>query len=206
MKATNALPFLFTILIFACFVEERDIGPQDHYSSSSVVIHSSSSQAIDVLLDPLEYQEQSYKVVKMGSQTWTTQNLNAIPESGDWWCYGGKNFPEYCREYGKLYDWKAAMSVCPDGWKLPSKDDYEVLSDWDIEKLKASSVWDVVYGGMKYEDESRYYAFKDIMGYWWTSSEYGDRAYYFTLEKGGIKMNKSDQKKTYGFSVRCIKK
>jgi len=208
MKAKNTLPLLFTVLIFACYLDEKDIGPNtDYYSSSAAPIHSSSSQEIvllDTLRDPnLEY---SYKVVKMGSQTWITQNLNEIPKSGDWWCYGGKDFHENCRVYGKLYNWAAAKTVCPEGWKLPSKEDYEILSEWDSGHLTATSVWHAVFGGEKYEDESRYYGRLDIDGNWWSSSDVGDWAYYFRLEKGGERLNKYSQKKTYGFSVRCIKK
>ena len=35
---------------------------------------------------------------------------------------------DFIIKYGCLYVWSDAMKVCPDGWKLPSKKDYEILS------------------------------------------------------------------------------
>jgi len=207
MKVAITFSLLFIVLISSCYFEE--IGPKKEYSSSShsTASNSSSSQRI-MKQDSLEGATQDYKVIKMDSQIWTAQNLNEIPKSGDWWCYGGKEAPftERCSAYGKLYDWEAAKSVCPDGWKLPSKDDYEILSDWDADRLRATSVWDATFGGLRYEDEIRGYAFLDKEGYWWSSTEHGNRAYYFRLEKAGVKLFKNDAEKTRGFSVRCIKK
>ena len=33
-----------------------------------------------------------------------------------------------CDIYGKLYTWKAAMTACPDGWRLPNDEDWYQLS------------------------------------------------------------------------------
>ena len=33
----------------------------------------------------------------------------------------------YCETYGQLYTWKNAIKACPDGWHLPSKDEWETL-------------------------------------------------------------------------------
>jgi len=206
MKITNTFLLLFTLFLFACFVEEREIGPNtDYYSSDSTSNSSrSSSSHTIVLLDSLPpYQGQSYKIVKMGSQTWLAQNLNAMPNSGDSWCYG--YFDEHCAKFGRLYNWDAAMAVCPDGWKLPSKDDFDYLLDYE-DVLKATSVWHALFGGLKYEDEDRYFAFMEDEGFWWSSTGVGNRAYYYNLKKSGNKLYRYDEKKTYGFSVRCIKK
>jgi hypothetical protein len=207
MFRLNVFALLFTVFIFGCFVEEREIGPNTNYYSSSSQSNSSrssSSRAIDVLLDSLSYQEQSYKIVKMGSQTWIAQNLNAKPKpnSGDSWCYG--YWDENCAKYGRLYNWEAAMSVCPEGWKLPSKDDFDYLSDYE-DVLKTTSVWHALLGGLKYEDEDRYFDFLNKEGFWWSSTEAGNRAYYYNLKSSGDKLRRYDEKKTYGYSVRCIK-
>src|SRR2546422_2141257 len=31
------------------------------------------------------------------------------------------------RKYGRLYTWKTAQNVCPSGWHLPSKEEYDTL-------------------------------------------------------------------------------
>jgi len=97
-------------------------------------------------------------------------------------------------------------NTCEGSWKLPSKSDYEHLSDLDGDLLIATSVWHAVFGGLKYEDESRYFAFMDSYGYWWSSTDDGIWAYYFVLAKNGIRLDKFSDKKTMGFSARCIKK
>jgi len=212
MKATTIFPLLLTLLISACYVDVYEIGKSsssNYYYSSETSQSSSSSQKIDVLLDSAHCEKQNYKVVKMGSQTWIAQNLNEMPTAGNSWCYG--TFEENCNinEHGRLYDWEAAMTVCSacdGGWKLPSKDDYDDLSDWDVEDLIRTSVWHAAYGGLRYEDESRGFAFLDSYGYWWSSKYAGDLAYSAYLVKGGPKLNREYAKKTMGYSVRCIKK
>ncbi len=90
------------------------------------------------------------KEVKIGPQTWMTENLNVdkflngdpIPfaETKDEWISAALNGePAYCyynndinnvKNCGKLYNWYAVTDprgIAPSGWKIPSDEDWKLL-------------------------------------------------------------------------------
>jgi uncharacterized protein (TIGR02145 family) len=66
---------------------------------------------------------QIYQTVTLGDQTWLAENLNY--ETDNSWCYDED--PDNCDTFGRLYDWEAAMTACPDGWHLASDEEWSSL-------------------------------------------------------------------------------
>jgi len=108
---------------------------------------------------------QSYQVVKIGNQIWTAENFRYLPsikEKGDKyensWVY--ENNTDYLDlHYGRLYDWNTANNIAPEGWKLPSDEDFMELKDFIIKdnnlynsKGKVGSYLKSLDGWISYEN------------------------------------------------------
>lgn len=76
----------------------------------------------------------NYVWIRYGEQVWMGENLNY--EAPDSYCYKEKD--SNCKKYGRLYNWKTAQSVCPDGWRLPGSDDWNELEAHLITELPDS--------------------------------------------------------------------
>ena len=73
---------------------------------------------------------QVYRTLVISNHVWTAQNMNYEIESDEndeinSWCYD--NEPENCKKFGRLYTWEAAKKVCPEGWHLPTEDEWQEL-------------------------------------------------------------------------------
>jgi len=67
----------------------------------------------------------TYPTVRIGDQIWLAANLAYKPESGNYWAYN--NEQSNVEQYGYLYSWETAKNVCPVGWHLPTKNEFEIL-------------------------------------------------------------------------------
>lgn len=163
----------------------------------------------------------TYKTVTIGKQTWMAQDLNYNAPTGSW-CY--KDDSSYCKKLGRrLYNWKAAIESCPLGWHLPSVDEWTELINYlggnDVAggKLKAKEGWNdsnisstnssgfsALPGG--YRNYGGIFGGAGTEGYWWSSTENGSGAWYFSMRYDDNVVNKyGNNHQRAGFSVRYVK-
>jgi uncharacterized protein (TIGR02145 family) len=197
------------------------LGDEDGSLSSSSAQGVSSSAAQGVwIIDTLELAGDRYPMAKIGEQVWLAKNLNATPGAGKSWCYGG--MAGYCERYGRLYDFEAASSACPAGWRLPTQDDWNLLLDFVNDAtgedmagkyLKASDLWSndvgldrfgfaALPGGFR-QERGEFTALQE-RGYWWSESKDTENAYYRSLTGTSDLLSSGYEGKGRGFSVRCV--
>lgn len=187
----------------------------------------SETAAVDMLQDSRDGQK--YRIVKIGDKTWMAENLKHKTSVRE--CYD--NDDSNCDKYGELYSWARAMTACPAGWHLPTRDDWDDLaqtaggekrqsdnsdSDWRgvSNKLKAKSGWEndggtdeygfaALPGGGRIPDIDSDFGGLGACGYWWMAAERdGDTAYRWGICQNETVTERGNSK-ALGFSVRCVK-
>ena len=234
--------------------------PSKEFCSNEVVYDLCGGKAYDPELQSCtkvkfaDNTEQYYKTVTIApegtdySETWMAENLNY--ETANSYCYEDKE--ENCAKYGRLYTWAAAVGkteeecgfgkecnlgngnvqgVCPEGWHLPSRDEWEKLivavddniTEYSGENvagkvLKSKTGWTPSpFEGINNEDAFGFsalpagYRFSDYASEgnyanFWSSTESNSCYVYrmllrYDFDFAGL----DDIGKSYGYSVRCLK-
>jgi len=207
-----------------------------------LIVLSSSLYAQDFAVD---VDGNQYVTTTIGSQTWMAQNLRVtkynngdpIPnvqnatswsaqnETGAWAHYNNDSSYDY--DLGKLYNFYAtedARGLCPEGWRMPTREDWEELRDYlggeavAASGLKATgqtSYWvepmvgenTYLFNGKGSGHRDQFGTFNTIglRGVWWSSTKgttgsIATAMYNDTNELRIIGILRVD-----GIAVRCIK-
>jgi hypothetical protein len=83
------------------------------------------------------------------------------------------------------YNWQSAKDVCPDGWRLPTN------SEWNMLRADASS-----------KDIKEFS--KRSSGNWWSATEKGGE-YAYRFRVSGDSLEIGNHTKTFTCAVRCVK-
>ena len=211
-------------------------------SSSDASIYNATASTLTDLRDGQVYRTTTIDIpAKNYSEVWMATNLNY--ETANSYCYS--NSTKDCTKFGRLYTWAASVGktedecgygkkcslgsgnirgVCPKGWHIPSKSEWEELlaavggSDVAGKVLKSKNSWHSAsgientdaysfsalpaggrYGGGNFYD-------RDTYTHFWNSTE-GNASYAYTME---LYYTTDEAKirpfyKDYAFSIRCLK-
>jgi uncharacterized protein (TIGR02145 family) len=191
------------------------------------------------------------QTVTIGTQVWSEKNLavstfrngDPIPEAktyAEWreaaknqqpaWCYY-ENKQANEEVYGKLYNWYAvndSRGLAPEGWRIPSDEDWTVLIDFlgggreAGVKMKSTTLWDDYVGSGNGTNESGFlglpggcrnqdadFYFFEMMGedggWWCSTARSSTEAWCRSLIHMDGVAYRSYYEKVRGLSVRCVK-
>lgn len=223
------------------------------FGKYTTIVMDVPSQSKTISFDFIECTDgdgNNYPVVKIGNQIWMAKNLAYLPKVNppsqgsytdpNYYVYGyyGNSVSESkatdnYKTYGVLYNWPAAQKACPNGWHLPSDNEWKQLElaigmsqsetddiGWrgtnEGPKLKAITKWkgngigtdDFGFSGLP-SGARRYYGdFKyiEFSGYWWSSVEnINNTAWYRYVSYYYTFSYRYFARKEEGLSVRCVK-
>lgn len=211
----------------------------DFYGLSTVKNFTVVDPALEGSLKGAGYQASSsmidsrdsgvYYLVSVGEKLWMRNNLYY---SGSGVSY--ENSAAMDPIFGRLYKWDEAMKACPDGWRLPTNEEFaamtggegDVLSDvagsvmadvtfndskmwtfWPEVKITNATKFSAIPVGYAVDQEGYVkYMGNNQYASFWTSEADGDTATYryIYVSKNDIFRGRGD-KESFRASVRCVK-
>jgi len=171
---------------------------------------------------------QVYNTIQIGNLIWMSENLRYnLPGSFE-------NPANTEIKYGRLYNWKQAQEVCPEGWQLPTDADWKSLERIfgmalnDLEKkyhrgkaigtaLKSAKYWirgsgtnssgfNALPAGYYAEYDKTFKEFGESAVFWSSSGINGIYKTYRYLLADSTTIYTNESKKEYAYSCRCVKK
>ena len=158
-----------------------------------------STDTFTDLRDGQTYKTFSVKNAKLGTVVWMAENLNYKVEGS--YAYDGNESNR--NEFGLLYTWEAAKEACPNGWHLPTDNEWSMLvsafggTDKAGEALKSINGWNeegngtnssgfnALPGGIR---RNNGYDVMGYLGYWWSSTPTGEegKAWEWNMHYGDL--------------------
>ncbi len=163
-----------------------------------------------------------YHTVLINNVEWMAENMatdTATDGSAVTCDANTEHSSDFVAKYGCLYSWEDAMKICPAGWHLPSKEEFEALlayvgADnigdlWAIEGYSSEDKYGfgiLPAGYCNNNDTNRCYGFSFLASFW-TSSITEIIRYYLNVDGNSAEVQRHG---VYGgadyyLSVRCVK-
>jgi uncharacterized protein (TIGR02145 family) len=107
-------------------------------ANAETITDSAKITQPDETITVTDFDDNVYKTVKIGDQWWMAENLKVVhtPDGSPLESILYNNDATYLEEYGRLYTWTTAINgsttagaqgIAPDGWHIPSKEEWEEL-------------------------------------------------------------------------------
>jgi uncharacterized protein (TIGR02145 family) len=155
----------------------------------------------------------TYAVLLVGKACWMAKNLNY--QQAEHYCYD--DYDENCKDYGALYTWEQAMDyskkeksrgVCPEGWHLPSDDEWESLMSSKDPNGKPivtndTSAFNMEFGGTRYPN-GRFFNKREYAFYWSSTSKASNTAWNRYVHNESRETEHYATQIDNAFSVRCV--
>lgn len=165
-----------------------------------------------------------YKTVQIGNTNIMAENLRYM--TGDAVYYDDD--PGYGEVYGLLYKWETALEACPAGWRLPTRNEYELIREYlggeyvAGGKLKKSgteywispnefgtneSGFSAVGSGGYMPGHLDFFGMNESATFWTQTEAVDDHVWSMALSRknGRMAIQNTISREYYYFSARCIK-
>ncbi|MDA3892715.1 MAG: FISUMP domain-containing protein [Salinivirgaceae bacterium] len=196
-----------------------------------------------------DYDGNTYRIATIGPQTWMAENLKVthypngkeiklVSNDSIWVSLADndtdKAYSVYNNNangekdaYGALYTYSAAKDVCPDGWHLPSDEEWVKLRYYvgninyygkEAIALKTKTGWkakgngdnefgfSALPGGNRDLGKIGLYRLEGYYGEWWSATpENSVEAVCYRLVYNHYKFYRDQRHKSGGCSIRCVK-
>ena len=186
---------------------ENEYDPSTQQCKGSIVYGTCGGVSYDVSKQICDTRDnQLYKYVVIGQNTWMAQNLNYNYNQGTAKSYCYNDVASNCKTYGRLYTWPAAMDsvrnscgyatnctarsvppylqgACPDGWRIPNKFDFDELYN-DAYEVNYSTGKNIVATKLKSKSG-------------WNDNGNGTDVYGFNALPGGNRSESSSSSRKY---------
>ena len=163
----------------------------------------------------------TYKTIDIGHTKWMAENLNYKTDSSV--CYRWeRNINSFsCMRYGRYYLYEEALTACPEGWRLPTKEEFDTLMyigtpykgarplvsvENETRKGTNNSGFSLIMMGYVWNDRG---SFSDTATYLWSSTKASDSTVYTLSVRKTLYSDTSYVSQVYDnrgsmFNVRCV--
>jgi uncharacterized protein (TIGR02145 family) len=151
-----------------------------------------------------------YGWISVAGQIWMAENLDFETDEG-WWYYEN-DAGQSGSGTGRLYTWETARTACPQGWHLPSEQEWrdlvsqvggeEQAGNW----FKAQDGFNAPLGGLRRYEGSGSFVRLGEEGHFWTSTpHFDDHAKYLVFYRDRSLAQFFGYHRDAGNSVRCVR-